>query len=52
MKRLDPIFSDRRSGEIVNAVDKVQDIENIDELVELLIVPHAKRLTAVTGGKS
>ena len=48
---VDPVLPGGRSSAIVDAVDKVQNIGNIDDLVQLLIVPPAKRLTSVAGGK-
>ena len=48
---VDPILPGQRSGEIIDAVDRVQNIRNIDDLVQLLVVPPAKRYTAVAGGK-
>jgi len=48
---VDPILPGQRSGEIIDAVDRVQNIRNIDDLVQLLVVPPAKRFTAVADGK-
>jgi 2-methylcitrate dehydratase PrpD len=48
---VDPVLPHGRSGAIIEAVDEVQKIGNIDDLVQLLIVPPAKRLTSVAGGK-
>jgi 2-methylcitrate dehydratase PrpD len=48
---VDSVLPDGRAGEIVNVVDKIQNVGNIDDLVKLLIVPPAKRLTSVAGGK-
>jgi 2-methylcitrate dehydratase PrpD len=48
---VDRVLPGGRSREIVDAVDNIERIVNIDELGRLLVVPPAKRLTAVAGGE-
>ncbi len=48
---VDTVLPSGRASEIVATVDAVQNIGNIDDLVKLLVVPPAKRLTSVAGGK-
>ncbi|MPZ47059.1 MAG: hypothetical protein GEV05_27585 [Betaproteobacteria bacterium] len=48
---VDPVLPNDRPGTIVEAVDTIQNIANIDDLVQLLVVPPTKRLTSIAGGK-
>ncbi|MBI4190402.1 MAG: MmgE/PrpD family protein [Betaproteobacteria bacterium] len=48
---VDPVLPGGRSREIVDAVDNIERMENIDDLVRLLVAPPAKRLTTVVGGE-
>ena len=48
---VDPIVPQGRSREIIDAVNQVEKIRNIDDLVQLLIVPATKPFKAVAGGK-
>jgi len=48
---VDPVLPNGRPQKIIDAVDKVHEIENIDDLVKLLIVPPTKRLTSIPGGQ-
>ncbi|MBI4190983.1 MAG: MmgE/PrpD family protein [Betaproteobacteria bacterium] len=40
---VDPILPDGRPQQIIDAVENIEKIKNIDELVQLLVVPPAKR---------
>lgn len=48
---VDPVLPPGRAQQIIDAADHIERIKNIDELVQLLVVPAAKRFTAVAGGK-
>ena len=49
---VDPILPSGRPRKIIDAVRNVENIRNIDDLVQLLIVPTTtRRLTAVAGGR-
>jgi len=44
---VDPILPPGRPQQIIEAVDNIEKIRNIDDLVQLLVVPPAKRIKAV-----
>jgi 2-methylcitrate dehydratase PrpD len=48
---VDPILPPGRPKQIIDAVNQVEKIRNIDELVQLLVVPPTKRFKAVAGWK-
>jgi 2-methylcitrate dehydratase PrpD len=48
---VDPILPKGRPQQIIDAVSKVEKIRNIDELVQLLVVPTTQRFKAVAGWK-
>ena len=48
---VDPIVPEGRSQQIIDAVKEVEKIRNIDELVQLLVVPATKPFKAVAGGR-
>lgn len=48
---VDPILPAGRPDEIAAAVDRVESIESVEKLAQLLVVPATKRFTAVAGGK-
>ena len=49
---VEPIVPQGRSKQIIDAVNGVERIGNIDELVQLLVMPVEKPFKAVAGGKS
>lgn len=48
---VDPVMPGGRPQEIIKAVEKVEEIENIDTLVKMLVVPPGKRMTSIASGK-
>jgi 2-methylcitrate dehydratase PrpD len=48
---VDPILPKGRPQQIIDAVSRVEKIHNIDELVQLLVVPTTQRFKAVAGWK-
>ena len=48
---VDPILPRGRPKQIIDAVNQVEKIRHIDELVQLLVVPPTKRFAAVAGWK-
>lgn len=49
---VDPIVPAGRSKQIIDAVNQVESIHNIDELVQLLVMPASRPFKAVAGGKT
>lgn len=49
---VDPILPPGRPREIVDAIDNIERMESIEELVRLLIVPPTGRLKAKAGGQT
>ena len=48
---VDPILPPGRALEIIEAVHDIENIKNINDLMQLLVVPPAKRFKAIAGWK-
>jgi 2-methylcitrate dehydratase PrpD len=48
---VDPILPSGRAQQIIDAVNEVEKLKNIDELMQLLVVPPTKRFAAIAGWK-
>ena len=48
---VDPILPPGRARQIIEAVREVEKLRNVDELMQLLVVPPTKRFAAVAGWK-
>ena len=48
---VDPVVPQGRSQQIIDSVSRVEKIGNIDELVQLLVMPATKPFKAVAGGR-
>jgi 2-methylcitrate dehydratase PrpD len=50
---VDPVLPSGRPQQIIDAVSRIETVDNIDEVVQLLVVPTTtRRLTAVAGGRN
>lgn len=48
---VDPILPRGRPKQIIETVNRIESIRNIDELVQLLVVPPTRRFAAIAGWK-